>query len=547
MIGAALVVDAASFQPFNQNEYAQMEPYGSNDLGTITSGTRQPPLDPLLGSLIQHLLGEGQLRQRLLPVAAGIGTLVLISLLLRRWCGGYAGPAAVFILATQPLMVRYSAYTRPYALPLFLMTLTWFAADRWLATGRWRWLVVAACSSALLPLARVPEPTVFLLASAVVLGWMAARGRLPRKRVVPLVAVTVGALLLVGVAMALSLRDKLPDNREPSAPSFSDRLSHVWDGLVDAFAPTMADSFPWFPVTLAVVVAGLAVPASRRRLFSWWPWWPLVLAPTVFAVAYFTFQSAGSDHPYHARYAVFFLLPYVVLVAALATSAERGVELGSRMRLALAALLAAAFVTQLPATIAVLTDKEAADFGEAAHVLKADVPADAIVVFDGSAPADKWHQSFSGRTRLLEGAPLVISPADIARDPKVVPRDGPVYLLVLDAECVSRAMCDGPTGDADRHIDGWRLAERFDEFTLYESADAQRGRPGTTEALLALADAFGPGDNVADVYAAASLMKLDGDAQGARATIREAYRHLTPEQVQIYRDRATDKGLDPFG
>ena len=141
----------------------------------------------------------------------------------------------------------------------------------------------------------------------------------------------------------------------------------------------------------------------------------------------------------------------------------------------------------------------------------------------------------------------MISPADIARDPKIVPRDGPVYLLVLDAECVSRAMCDGPTGDADSHIDGWRLAERFDQFTLYEPADAQRGRPGTTEALLALAGAFGPGYNVADVYAAASLMKLDGDVQGARATIREAYRHLTPEQAQIYRDRATDKGLDPFG
>ena len=216
------------------------------------------------------------------------------------------------------------------------------------------------------------------------------------------------------------------------------------------------------------------------------------------------------------------------------------------MRLALAALLAAAFVTQLPATIAVLTDKEAADFGEAARVLKTDVPADAIVVFDGSAPADKWHQSFSGRNRLLEGAPLVISPADIARDPKVVPRDGPVYLLVLDAECVSRAMCDGPTGDADSHIDGWRLAERFDEFTLYEPADAQRGRPGTTEALLALAGAFGSAQRRRR-HATASLMKLDGDVRGARATIREAYRHLTPEQAEIYRDRATDKGLDPFG
>ena len=62
-----------------------------------------------------------------------------------------------------------------------------------------------------------------------------------------------------------------------------------------------------------------------------------------------------------------------------------------------------------------------------------------------------------------------------------------------------------------------------------------------------MASAFGPGCNTADVYAAASLMKLDGDVRGARATIREAYRQLTEEQVHIYRDRATDKGLDPFG
>jgi hypothetical protein len=62
-----------------------------------------------------------------------------------------------------------------------------------------------------------------------------------------------------------------------------------------------------------------------------------------------------------------------------------------------------------------------------------------------------------------------------------------------------------------------------------------------------MASAFGPGYNTADVYAAASLMKLDGDVRGAQATIREAYRHLTQEEAEICRDRATDNGLDPFG
>ena len=84
-------------------------------------------------------------------------------------------------------------------------------------------------------------------------------------------------------------------------------------------------------------------------------------------------------------------------------------------------------------------------------------------------------------------------------------------------------------------------------FTLYEPADAQRGRPGTTEALLALAVRSVPGYNVADVYAAASLMKLDGDVQAARPPSARPTVTSHRNRHEIYRDRATDKGLDPFG
>ncbi|MBA3233588.1 MAG: glycosyltransferase family 39 protein [Propionibacteriales bacterium] len=122
-VGAVLIVVAAINQPYNQNEIKQVAPYGSNSYVEITGGTRQPPLDPLLGALIQHLLGEGQLRQRLVPMLAGIGTLVVMGLLMRRLRFGVIGAFGLWMMATAPLMVRYSAYARPYALPLFLMVM----------------------------------------------------------------------------------------------------------------------------------------------------------------------------------------------------------------------------------------------------------------------------------------------------------------------------------------------------------------------------------------------------------------------------------------
>nr|MBA2559975.1 glycosyltransferase family 39 protein [Propionibacteriales bacterium] len=220
LLGAALIVVTAIHQPLNQNELQQMAPYDSSSLSTITGGTRQPPLDPLLGALVQHLLGEGQLRQRLVPVCAGIGTLVLMSVLLRRMRLGVAGVVALAALATAPLMVRFSAYSRPYALPLVLMMLFVYAAERWLDSGRRRWLVAAGLAGAALPLARVPEPTIFLFATAVTLAWLAYRGRFAWSRAGPIVAVSVAALGLVGYPMFRALASAAPGLWDPSPSGF---------------------------------------------------------------------------------------------------------------------------------------------------------------------------------------------------------------------------------------------------------------------------------------------------------------------------------------
>ncbi len=308
VVGTALFVAAAINQPYNQNEIEQMLPYGSNDVGTMTGGTRQPPLDPLLGALLQHVLGEGQLRQRLVPILAGVGTLVLLGLFLRRLGLGYAGAFALWMLATQPLMVRYSAYTRPYALPVFLSMLFTYAGHQWLVGRRKVWFVVAVGAACLLPLSRVPEPNTFLVVVAAALGWFSVRGHFTWRQTAPLIGAALAAVALIGLPLfrALSSSASLFD------PSPSDVASKFGGGvseLTTAVGPAMAGWFPWWPLTVAIVVAGLVVPLSRRRVvYEWgWVWWPLLAAPVVFLLAYhFASTTNFVGRPYRDRYAYFF-------------------------------------------------------------------------------------------------------------------------------------------------------------------------------------------------------------------------------------------------
>jgi uncharacterized membrane protein len=105
-------------------------------------------------------------------------------------------------------MVRYTAYTRPYALPLFLMMAFAYAGHRWLETRRIPWLIAAAVPAALLPLARVPEPVVFLGSTALVLTLFAWRQRLPWKTAGPLALVALAADVFVGYPQFRSLQSQ---------------------------------------------------------------------------------------------------------------------------------------------------------------------------------------------------------------------------------------------------------------------------------------------------------------------------------------------------
>lgn len=551
-LGAALILATAITQPYNQNEWVQIAPYSSSNVHEIVSGTRQPPLDPLLGAIVQHLLGVGQLRQRLVPALCGVGSLVLLAALLRRMRLGTVGVLTMLVIATAPVFVRYSAYIRPYALPTMLMLLAAWAGSRWLEDGRRRWLVLAGSAAVLLPLARVPEPTVFLATSALVLAWRGWRRSLPRGRAWALGGTLLGALVTVGVLSLLALASQ-------SSSVFDSSPVHAWHRLptgarevVTYVLPLLAHWFPWWPVTVAFLVLALALPAARRELGGLWFWLPLVLAPLVFLAAYHSFNPYPLDiRHYRARFAYFFAPGLVLLVAVVARALGRwAAEHGRRAWLG-AAAVGVLLVSQLPTAYGVVAHNDVPDFGAAGDVLRADVPAGAVVLYDSPAPGGLWRMPFFGGDRYLHGAPEVTEVSSIAKSGAHPHASGPVWLLLLDSTCASSVVCDMPRIDWSGQVPGFEVVRRFDRFTLYAPTEGQRGTAGATQALGQLAEAYGGNAAEVDVLAQARLLKRAGDDAGARRTMETYCAGLPAAHAQACRAAAgrlhLDSNPDPAG
>lgn len=536
LLGAGLSVRAAVNQPYNQNEWAQIAPYDSWNPGVVTSGTRQPPLDPLLGALAQHAFGTGQLQQRVVPVLAGIGSLILVGLLLYRLRLHIHGTVALWFMATAPLFLRYNAYTRPYALPLMLMLLCAYAGSRWLDDddGRRRWLVAAVGASFLLPLTRVPEPVVFLASSVLLLlvgGW---RHWLPRRRARQLAGGMVVAMVSVGAVSIIRLSGATATRTGQSIIDLDpgravDRLPTGMRELWNFVLPLYGDWFPWWPMTLLVIGLALLLPGSRRILTSnlrgtWW-WLPLVLGPLVFLMAYHTVNPYPLDERHYRMRFAYFWVPSLTVLVALASYGLNTVL--RRAGVWVGPLLVAALVaSQLPMTAYVLTRNDTIDVAAAASLVERELPNDALVIYDGPSRVGYWRQPFFGGSRYFEDEdhPRVLAnTTKIAGGSIRVAEDaGPVYLLLIDGACVSTVACDAPEPDWSGDVDGFEAIRRLDRFTLYAPTASQSGRAGVIEAMGALAEAYGPGFGVRNLLAKARLLDDNGRREEAKALLVQA-------------------------
>lgn len=524
-VGAVLIVLTALNQPYNQNEWQQIAPYDEPDLGRAVSGTRQPPLAPLLGALVQRAVGVGQLEQRLVPVACGVASLVLMVLLLRRLRLGYAGVVAMTFVACAPAFLRTSAYARPYALPMTLMLVCALAGSLWLDSGRRRWLVLTVGAAVALPLSRVPEPTVFLAAAALGLGVVGARRRDRRPRAWALSAGLLVPLVTVGAYSSLTLNRETQQTSADTAlldlspANAVGRLPGGVREMRDHVLPLHAEWFPSWPLVLVVVVLAITLPQPRRELLRLWYWLPLTLAPLVFLVAFHTVNAFPLEmRHYQIRFAYFWVPPLAILLATLLTSLTRH---PSRARRVVGVVLAVGVVLgQLPGTWRVVTENDAVDVAQAADVVRDQVPVDGTVIYDGPARAGWWRQPFFGRDRYLQGGPRVVSADALAQDKARIRRGSPVHLLILDSQCVSSTGCDTPSREWGGSVDGYEQTARFDRFALYSPTEGQVGPEGAIDALRALVDAYGPEWAVTDAAAAARLLEERGRPDDAEALLR---------------------------
>jgi hypothetical protein len=529
VVGSALIVSAALTQPYNQNELQQVNAYRFDDYEQAISGTRQPPLGPSIGVVVQRTLGVGQIEQRLESVLPAIGTLIVLSALFARLRLGLAGAAAVGVVATAPLMVRYSAYARPYALPLFLMVLCAYLLQRWLDTGRITRLVGVLAAAALMPLARVPEPTVFLATAVVALVLLGWRGPYGWRRTLPALIPLVVALVAVAYPQYQALQASVRSASAEANPlAVLSNLGPQVDGLVTILPRVLAESFPWWPTTLALVVTAAIVPSTRRWLTRTWTMWVLLAPPVAWAVYYhLAIQTPAEDGVfgmiYQPRFAYFFVPTLGFAAAALAGRAvDRTASPWTRAFLGM--VLIAVVAGQFPAAADVLRHDDSADWATAARMID-DLPDDAVVLYDNVAPPLAFRHPFIAAPRYLTTSRRVLVANLVPRGPRGVPPDLPLYVLLLGPS-PRQPGCEVGVGAPLTAPSGWTLREHDGRFSLFEQSAVEP--VGAAEAFLQFGDTVPARCGYVMTAAGAALLARYGAEEAARAELIDVLEAAAP-------------------
>ena len=212
---------------------------------------------------VADTVGLSEMWMRLPMLLAGIGSLLVLPLMLRTWLGRSATTSFAWLLAISPLHVFFSRFARPYAISLLLVMVGALAFARWWEDGRPRWKALSVGGFVLAPYFHLSTLPVVL--ATLVLGLVGAVGS-PRTRprrareVVSLAAaVALGVAVLVGLPLALdhaALAYKLGRARLGAAMA---------EGALELVAGTART-----PLLLALVVlvlaGGLVLAAERPRL-----------------------------------------------------------------------------------------------------------------------------------------------------------------------------------------------------------------------------------------------------------------------------------------
>lgn len=279
---------------------------------------------------------------RIVPLLAGIGSLIALAYLMRQIGFSAAGLAAALVLALHPWHVRYSSEARGYTLLILLLLLAVIFLIKALEEGKWRWwLIYSGMQFGALYAWKAAIHPVAMLNVAAFVVILRHRGRRGSGFV---------QLMRWGVANVLTLAFFVPLFL-PAIPQIARRLasSHTLAGEMDltwfhnfwaqlsggmdwshndSVTPffsvvKISEHYPWFENFVSMVIPALAVLGLIAVVRSRADYGLLIVGPLLGGVlGYFHFKLTGTEM---LKWYLFYTLPFVIaLVGAGLTLIGRG-------------------------------------------------------------------------------------------------------------------------------------------------------------------------------------------------------------------------------
>jgi hypothetical protein len=477
-------------EPYHIDELRQTRSYAGSFEEIIESSFAQdqPPLDPLLNSLLQRLIGVGDWQQRLLSALFGFGAIAGFARLLTRAGLTSGAPYAIFFLGLSPVLLSVLVYARPYALPFFLIVAFLLTTDLWLRERDYRAAVALAPIALLLPLSRTLEPNIALGAVILVLIGFHITHRSDRfvgSIWLPISAAALG-VGMVGVPVILRLQSRLAGYTGNTLLPSNEQLMRI----VTDLPTSIGGAIPAWPFLLVLVLGVIASPTARRSFsWNWWSWVWLIL-PAGFTLGFLL--TTEPSQPLYNRY-LFTIIPLAGLFVAIVVS-----DVKNRSRLtgiANTVAIAIVLVTSAIATGTALTSHERGNWKALSIAIMNSTDSDTLVILEQFVPVGAYRTPYAGHPRYLPTGWLAPRALSVIRDPGLI-AEGQNFIFAIAGPSVV--------------IEGWAETEVDDFFSLYTPMLPQSGPEAAAHAMLAFSRELSQDRGAVLTLAAAALFNHIG-------------------------------------
>jgi hypothetical protein len=246
------------------------------------------------------MFGRFYILARAYSAAWGLVGMLAVLALVRRWVGGWLVPAAAAVcFICLPVVVDLAHEAKPHLAGTSLLLLAVLAADRYVRTGRWNWVLwtAVACGAS----------AAMVLSGAAGLVILPVMSLIRRDRPVRFAAVCVGALLIAAAIYFAAnpyVAIHLAGNRAVLESNFANtramyKMGPIGPSIVNA-ARLVAAGMAW-PLAIAGACAAIALSFARRDGIR--RGWPLGATAAVILMQFVAY--AWNKPGEYARFALF--------------------------------------------------------------------------------------------------------------------------------------------------------------------------------------------------------------------------------------------------